>query len=133
MSACWRPLRAALFASFSLAALAGVAVAETNSDRVNAYGRKDYATARRILRPLAERGSAIAQFYLGLSCERGKRVSESEAEAVNWFRKAAEQGLAASQAALGTRYFIGWGVPQSRQKQCRAQASRRLASACHRP
>jgi uncharacterized protein len=40
-------------------------------------------------------------------------VSESEAEAVNWFRKAAEQGLAASQAALGTRYFIGWGVPQS--------------------
>ena len=112
-SACWRPLRAALFASFSLAALAGVAVAETLSDGVNAYGRKDYATARRILQPLAERGSAIAQFYLGLSCERGKRVSESEAEAVNWFRKAAEQGLAASQAALGTRYFIGWGVPQS--------------------
>ena len=112
-SACWRPLRAALFASFSLAALAGVAVAETLSDGVNAYGRKDYATARRILQPLAERGSAIAQFYLGLSCERGKRVSESEAEAVNWFRKAAEHGLAASQAALGTRYFIGWGVPQS--------------------
>ena len=112
-SACWRPLRAALFASFSLAALAGVAVAETLSDGVNAYGRKDYATARRILRPLAERGSAIAQFYLGLSYERGKRVSESEAEAVNWFRKAAEHGLAASQAALGTRYFIGWGVPQS--------------------
>jgi hypothetical protein len=112
-SACWRPLRAALFASFSLAALAGVAVAETLSDGVKAYGRKDYATARRILRPLAERGSAIAQFYLGLSYERGKRLSESEAEAVNWFRKAAEHGLAASQAALGTRYFIGWGVPQS--------------------
>ena len=112
-SACWRPLRAALFASFPLAALAGVAVAEPLSDGVNAYGRKDYATARRILQPLAERGSAIAQFYLGLSYERGKRVSESEAEAVNWFRKAAEQGLAASQAALGTRYFIGWGVPQS--------------------
>ena len=37
----------------------------------------------------------------------------NEAEAVSWFRKAAEQGLAASQAALGTRYFIGWGVPQS--------------------
>jgi hypothetical protein len=62
---------------------------------------------------MAERGSAIAQFYLGLSYERGKGVSESEAEAVKWFRTAAEQGLAAAQAALGTRYFIGWGVQQS--------------------
>ena len=112
-SACFRPLRAALFAGFTLAALAGIAAAEPLSDGVNAYGRKDYATTKRLLRPLAERGSAIAQFYLGLAYERGKSVSESEAEAVSWFRKAAEQGLAASQAALGTRYFIGWGVPQN--------------------
>jgi clan AA aspartic protease (TIGR02281 family) len=112
-SARFRPLRAALFAGFTLAALAGIAAAEPLSDGVNAYGRKDYATTKRLLRPLAERGSAIAQFYLGLVYERGKSVSESEAEAVSWFRKAAEQGLAASQAALGTRYFIGWGVPQN--------------------
>ena len=110
---CSRIVRVALFAGFPLAALLGTAVAEPLSDGVNAYGRKDYATAKRILRPLAERGSTIAQFYLGLSCERGKSVSESEAEAVRWFRKAAEQGLAAAQAALGTRYFIGWGVSQS--------------------
>jgi hypothetical protein len=109
----FRLIRVALFAGFPLAALLGTAVAESLSDGVNAYGRKDYATAKRILRPPAERGSAIAQFYLGLSYERGKSVSESEAEAVRWFRKAAEQGLAAAQAALGTRYFIGWGVPQS--------------------
>jgi uncharacterized protein len=112
-SACFRPLRAALFAGFPLIALVTIAAAEPLSDGVNAYARKEYATAKRILRPLAERGSAIAQFYLGLAYERGKSVSESEAEALSWFRKAAEQGLAASQAALGTRYFIGWGVPQS--------------------
>jgi TPR repeat protein len=112
-SACFRPLRAALFAGFPLIALVTIAAAEPLSDGVNAYARKEYATAKRILPPLAERGSAIAQFYLGLAYERGKSVSESEAEAVSWFRKAAEQGLAASQAALGTRYFIGWGVPQS--------------------
>jgi hypothetical protein len=113
VGACFRMVRAALFVGFALAALLGTAVAEPLSDGINAYGRKDYATAKRILRPLAERGSTIAQFYLGLSHERGKSVSESEAEAVTWFRKAAEQGLAAAQAALGTRYFIGWGVPQS--------------------
>jgi clan AA aspartic protease (TIGR02281 family) len=111
--ACLRLVRAALFAGFPLVMLLGDAAAEPLSDGVNAYGRKDYATAKRILRPLAERGSSVAQFYLGLSYERGKSVSESEAEAVSWFRKAAEQGLAAAQAALGTRYFIGWGVPQS--------------------
>jgi len=111
--ACFRMVRAALFAGVPLAALLGTAVAEPLSDGVSAYGRKDYATAKQILRPLAERGSAIAQFYLGLSYERGKSVSESDAEAVRWFRTAAEQGLAAAQAALGTRYFIGWGVQQS--------------------
>ena len=110
---CLRPVRAALIAGLLLAALPGIAVAEPLSDGVNAYGRKDYATAKRILRPLADQGSAIAQFYLGLSYERGRKLSESEAEAVRWFRKSAEQGLAASQAALGTRYFLGWGVPQS--------------------
>jgi hypothetical protein len=112
VGACSRIVRVALFAGLPLAALLGTAVAEPLSDGVSAYGRKDYATAKRILRPLAERGSTIAQFYLGLSC-RGKSVSESEAEAVRWFRKAAEQGFAAAQAALGTRYFIGWGVSQS--------------------
>jgi clan AA aspartic protease (TIGR02281 family) len=111
--ACFRLVRAALFAGLPLVMLLGSAVAGPLSDGVNAYGAKDYATAKRILRPLAERGSATAQFYLGLSYERGNSVSESEAEAVSWFRKAAEQGLAASQATLGTRYFIGWGVPQS--------------------
>src|SRR4029077_6208302 len=109
--ACFRLLRAALFAGFPLIALVTIAAAEPLSDGVNAYARKEYATAKRILRPLAERGSAIAQFSLGLAYERGKSVSESEAEAVSWIRKAAEQGLAASQAALGTRYFIGWGGP----------------------
>src|SRR4029077_2461343 len=108
-SACFRPLRAALFAGFPLIALVTIAAAEPLSDGVNAYARKEYATAKRILRPLAERGSAIAQFYLGLAYERGKSVSESEAEAVSWFRKAAEQGLAASQAALGTRLFYRLG------------------------
>jgi len=75
-SACFRPLRAALFAGFPLIALVTIAAAEPLSDGVNAYARKEYATAKRILRPLAERGSAIAQFYLGLAYERGKSVSE---------------------------------------------------------
>ncbi len=32
------------------------------------------------------------------------------AEAVNWYRKAADQGLAQAQCKLGECYYSGWGV-----------------------
>ena len=37
---------------------------------------------------------------------KGKYVSEDEAEAVKWFRKAAEQGHAGAQYELGKCYII---------------------------
>ena len=45
----------------------------------------------------------------------GKGVPQDSAEAVRWYRKAAEQGGALRQAgqfALGYMYLIGEGVPQ---------------------
>ncbi len=47
-------------------------------------------------------------YYLG---RNGKEQSYSEA--VKWFRKAAEQGDAAAQRALGVCYDNGYGVEQS--------------------
>ena len=40
----------------------------------------------------AEKGDAIAQFNLGLSYYHGKGVLQDYAQAVYWYRKAAEQG-----------------------------------------
>ena len=36
-----------------------------------AYERGEYATALRLLRPLAEQGDAKAQYKIGLMCEEG--------------------------------------------------------------
>ena len=51
----------------------------------------DYATALRELRPLAEQGHAIAQYNLGVMYEFGHGVAQDYAEAVKWWRLAAEQ------------------------------------------
>jgi TPR repeat protein len=40
------------------------------------------------------------------------RVPQDYAEAVRWYRKAAEQGLASAQFDLGLMYASGQGVPQ---------------------
>ena len=81
-----------------------------------AYNRGDYATAMRLLRPLAEQGYAIAQNHLGAIYEYGLGVPPDEAEAVKWYHKAAEQGHVDAQYNLGRIYagFVfssGLGAP----------------------
>ncbi len=40
----------------------------------------------------------------------GRGVAKDDAEAVNWYRKAADQGLATAQFNLGLKYERGKGV-----------------------
>ena len=42
----------------------------------------------------------------------GQSVPQDDAEAVKWYRLAAEQGTADAQYNLGVRYAKGRGVPQ---------------------
>ena len=42
----------------------------------------------------------------------GRGVAKDEAEAVIWYRKAAEQGYPSAQWSLGFAYYHGEGVPQ---------------------
>ena len=46
------------------------------------------------LRTLAEQGDAAAQFNLGFRYDYGWGVPEDDAEAVRWYRLAADQGYA---------------------------------------
>ncbi len=59
-----------------------------------AYKQGDYATALREWNPLAKQGDANAQNNLGFMYYKGHGVPQDYAEAVKWFRKAAEQGNA---------------------------------------
>jgi Sel1 repeat len=57
-----------------------------------AYKKGDFATALNEWQPLAEQGDAHAQFNLGLMYTDGQGVTKDDAQAVQWYRKAAKQG-----------------------------------------
>ena len=60
----------------------------------------------------AEAGDVEEQYNLGNMYANGEGVSEDDAEAFKWYRKAAEQELAKAQFNLGWMYNNGRGVPQ---------------------
>jgi TPR repeat protein len=80
---------------------------------LRALQRADYATAMRLLRPLAERGNASAQHYVGEMYHNGHGVQQSSVQAATWYRKAAEQGDNFAQDSLGIMYEWGEGVPKN--------------------
>jgi hypothetical protein len=51
----------------------------------------------------------MAQYNLGVMYNNGRGVPKDEAQAVVWYRKAAEQGYAAAQNNLGVMYSAGLG------------------------
>jgi len=74
--------------------------------------KKDYATAAKEYRPLAERGDAEAQYRIGRMYEFGNGYPEDKAQGIAWIRKAAAQGHADAEQELGVVYATGDGVPQ---------------------
>lgn len=88
------------------------ALAGPQRDGVAAFHRQDYAAALAIFGPLAARGDARAQAYLGLMYANGYGVPQNYIEAASWLRLASEQGYASAQYLLGLMYDKGQGVPQ---------------------
>jgi TPR repeat protein len=78
----------------------------------DALARKDYATAMKEYRPLAERGNAEAQYRVGRMLEFGQGVPQDKAQGIAWIRKAAAQNHADAQQELGVIYATGDGVKQ---------------------
>lgn len=78
-----------------------------------AYLDKDYQRAYEILKPLAEVGDSEAQVTLGLMYDYGHGVDRDPARAIEWYTKAAQQGVPLVQHDLGVKYFQGQeGVEQ---------------------
>lgn len=81
--------------------------ADALRDAVSAVQRKDYATAVKLLEPLAEAGDARAQTQLAALYYHGQGVPESDSQAVVWYDRAARQGYLAAQFQLGNMYAYG--------------------------
>ena len=83
------------------------AVTDLGKDR-RQFWRADSAATKKD----AESGDAEAQNNLGVMYNKGLGVPEDYAEAVKWYRLAADQGYADAQCNLGVMYDNGQGVPQ---------------------
>ena len=77
------------------------------------FGGQDYATALKILTPLAENGDAHAQYSMGRLNETGEAVPKNKELAVSWYRKSAMQGFSEAQGRLGSLYEAGDGVEKN--------------------
>jgi hypothetical protein len=76
-----------------------------------AFEKRDYATALKELKPLADKGDARSQYAMGVMAENGFGMPKDLAQAANWYRKAAEQGNTDAQFNLGAMYEHGVGMP----------------------
>lgn len=81
--------------------------ADALQDAASAIQRKDYASAVRLLEPLAEAGQARAQTQLATLYYHGHGVPEDDAKALFWYERAARQGHAPAQYLLGNMYAYG--------------------------
>lgn len=80
---------------------------------IDAYSGGDYALAMHELQPLAEKGNADAEYYVGQMYENGQGVLKNEATALVWFLQSAGGGNAKAQLLLVDVYAFGRGVPEN--------------------
>jgi len=106
-------LRKLLFACLVTMAAHKPVSAGALEDGMAAYRAKEYPKAAELWQPLAEKGEAEAQFYLGTLYAEGQGVSHDDATAFKWFERAANQGNAMAQYNVGASYAAGTGVAKS--------------------
>ena len=78
---------------------------------------KDKKLARQYIRSAADKGVSKAQFVFGIMCLAGEAgFLIGKRTAVEYFEKAARQGLAEAQIKLADAYFLGNGVAKDLDK-----------------
>jgi TPR repeat protein len=100
-----------VLAALVLAATARAVVAGPFEDATEAYKRGDFATALRLLRPLADRQHVLAETALAEMYLRGDGTPKDYIAALKLLRSAADFGWWPAQARLGSIYELGLGVP----------------------
>lgn len=99
--------------SLWLLAVSGPACA-SYFDGMEAYRQNDYQTALREFKSMDEDAKAL--YMIGVMYEKGEGVKLDYAEAVQWYRKAADKEYSPAQYRLGRLYERGLGVEQNREE-----------------
>ena len=85
-------LKHALAAILLVVSFAASVAAGPLEDADAAVKRRDYATALRLIRPLAKQGDATAQYNLGVFYDNGLGVPQDHVRALMWLNLSAAQG-----------------------------------------
>jgi uncharacterized protein len=87
-------------------------------DADTAMKRRDYPTALRLIRPLADQGNATAQYNLGVFYDNGLGVPQDKVSAYMWFNLSAAQGKpgAAAFRDLIARYMTPEQISEAQKR-----------------
>jgi TPR repeat protein len=77
------------------------------SSGISAFEAKHFSTASRLLSPLAEEGSAEAQFRMAIMAQNGLGMVRNDDLAYKYMRAAAEQNYPLALHGLGFMYLEG--------------------------
>lgn len=91
----------------------------------------DTVAAMAIWLPLAGSGDVNAAYNLAVVHQYGDGVPKNAAEALKWYRVAAERGDRPAQSRLGAMYLNGEGTPRDEKEGWRWINAHRLAHAHH--
>ena len=83
---------------------------------IAAVQKGDYATAFKILEPLAKKGDATAQHNIAVLYQDGLGTKADAKQALYWYEKAAAQGEPEAQFMTGLMYSDGTGTAQDYKK-----------------
>ena len=86
---------------------------ERGMDAISGAGpSRNDRDALEYFRRSAELGFGPSQVALGYFFETGQLTAGSQSQAVDWYRKAANQGDVLAEYMLGRTYFLGGGIQQ---------------------
>lgn len=105
-----------VFLFFILLSFGNQAISQSLERGIEAANVGDFATALKEWRPLADKGDAVAQNYLGEVYSTEDSGFFDTREAARYFRLSAEQGNSRAQANLASSHVHGVGVPHDYQE-----------------
>jgi TPR repeat protein len=107
-----------LVALVLLLSFVALASAGPSEDADAAIKRRDYSTAVRLIRPLAEQGDATAQYNLGAFYDNGLGVPQDKVSAYMWLNLSAAQGRAGAAAFrdLIARYMTPEQISEAQKR-----------------
>lgn len=90
--------------------------AQSFQDAYTDFQKQNYGSASKKLNLLAQKDDPRAQALLGYMFLNGLGVAENGREAVKWYKKSADKGIAFAHSELGRMYWGGNSVPQDFSK-----------------